>query len=199
MCHLFETISIRDGVAENLTWHQQRLDASYRTLFGMAPEFVLAEVISIPPECRQGLFRCRVDYDSEIREISFTPYQAKEITSLQLVEDNTIDYMHKSADRRQLDQLYTLRGSCGDVLIVKNGLITDTTYANVILWDGRQWLTPSEPLLPGTCRARLIHDGLISEAKIKASDLHLFKELKLINAMRGMGDMKAIPVDNISR
>jgi len=199
MYHLFETISIRDGVAENLPWHQQRLESSYNTLFGMAPGYILAEVISIPPECRHGHFRCRLDYDSQIREIGFTPYLVKEITSLQLAEDNAIDYRHKFADRRQLDQLYALRGSCDDVLIVKNGLITDTSYANVILWDGRQWLTPSEPLLPGTCRARLISDGLISEAKIKASELHLFRELKLINAMRGIEDMQAIPVGNINQ
>jgi 4-amino-4-deoxychorismate lyase len=197
MYHLFETISIRDGVAENLPWHQQRLEASCRVLFGEAPEIDLAMVINIPLKCRQGHFRCRVDYDRQIREISFAPYQVKEITSLQLIEDNTIDYRHKFADRRQPDQLYALRGSCDDVLIVKNGLITDTTYANVILWDGRQWFTPSEPLLPGTCRARLIHEGMISEAKIKASELHLYKELKLINAMRGIEDMPAIPVGNI--
>lgn len=199
MYHLFETISIREGMAENLPWHQQRLEASYMTLFGMAPGFVLAEVLSIQPECRQGHFRCRLDYNRQIKEIKFIPYLVKEITSLKLVEDNTIDYRHKFADRRQLDQLYALRGSCDDVLIVKNGLITDTSYANVILWNGRQWLTPSEPLHPGTCRARLIHNNLISVATIKASELHLFKELKLINAMRGIEDMKAIPVDNIRR
>jgi 4-amino-4-deoxychorismate lyase len=197
MYHLFETISIRDGVAENLSWHQQRLEATYKTLFGTAPGFVLAEAVVIPSECRQGHFRCRLDYSRQIREISFTPYQIKEITSLQIVEENAVDYPHKFADRRQLDQLYAMRSNCDDVLIVKNGLITDTSYANVILWDGRQWFTPSEPLLPGTCRARLIHNNLISEATIKASELHLFKELKLINAMRGIEDMKAIRFSNI--
>ncbi len=197
MSHLFETISIRNGVAENLKWHQQRLESSFLALFGYPPDFSLGNVITIPDECMKGHFRCRVDYDRQIREIRFTPYHKKEIKSLKLLEDNRIDYQYKFSDRLQLDLLYEMRGECDDVLIVKNGLITDTSFANVILWDGRRWLTPAEPLLPGTCRARLIDNGMIAETMIKVTELHLFKELRLINALRGIDDMESIPVMNI--
>ncbi|MHC1776489.1 MAG: aminotransferase class IV family protein [Lentimicrobium sp.] len=197
MSRLFETISIRNGVAENLKWHQQRLELSYLALFGHSPGFSLKKYMDIPMECRKGHFRCRVDYDRQIREIRFTLYQKKEIKSLKLVEDNGIDYRYKFSDRRHLNELYEMRGNCDDVLIVKNGMITDTSFANVVLWDGRRWLTPCEPLLPGTCRARLIENGLIGEANIKARELHLFKELRLINALRGIDDMESIPARNI--
>ncbi len=198
MCHLFETISIRGGVAENLPWHQRRLESSYFAMFGKAPVFNLSELIRIPMEAQHGHFRCRVDYDRQIRGISYTPYILREIKSLRLIEDNAIEYRHKFADRIQLDRLFALRGNCADVLIVKNGLITDTSFANIILWDGLRWSTPAEPLLPGTCRARLLAGGIISAAKISLADLHLFREIKLINALRGMDDQNGIPLNSIN-
>lgn len=197
MCLLFETISIRNGKAENLFWHQERLNASYSAIFGKTADINLAEMLKIPPEARHGHFRCRVDYNHEIVEISYTPYQIKEIKSLRLVVDDQVAYPHKFADRSQLSQLFALRGDCDDVLIVKNEFITDTTFANIILWNGRQWLTPAEPLHHGTCRARLLAGGLIYRAAIKASELFLFSEVKLINAMRGMDDTVSTPVSRL--
>jgi len=194
MYHLFETISIRNGIAENLPWHRERFEASYLSLFGKMPGFSLADVLRVPPEARQGHFRCRIDYGKEIKAISFQLVLSREINSLRLVEDNKIDYPYKFADRLRLEKLYTMRGDADDVLIVKNGFITDTSVANILLWDGRQWLTPSEPLLPGTCRARLLDCGEITGAEIKPSELRLFRKVKLINALRGMEDTKSIPV-----
>ena len=198
MCLLFETISIRNGMAENLPWHQERLEASYRSLFGKTPDFKLAEVIRLPLDCRHGHYRCRINYDQDIKDINFYPYSLKEIYSLRLVEDNFADYPHKFANRTRLDQLFDLRNGADDVLIVKNGMITDTSFANIVFWDGRRWLTPTEPLLPGTCRARLMDFGFIAESNIKPSDLRHFKEAKLINAMRGIESTQPIPVGNIT-
>jgi len=197
MSLLFETISIRNGMAENLPWHQERFEFSYHAFFGRMPDFTLFEVLHVPVNARQGHFRCRIDYDKVVKKISFNPYFEREVNKLRMVTDNSIDYRHKLANRSQLDVLFELRNDCDDVLIVKNGLISDTSVANIILWDGRRWLTPAVPLLPGTCRTRLLDYGLIHEAKIKPSDLHLFKEVKLINAMRDMDETKALPVGNI--
>lgn len=197
MCLLFETISIRNGTAENLSWHQARFEASTLALFGKSPDFSLAEVIRIPPEAQSGHFRCRIDYGKEVMDVRFQPVLSLEINSLRLIEDNEIDYPFKYADRHRLEKLFGMRGDCGDVLIVKNGFITDTSIANIILWDGQQWFTPSEPLLQGTCRARLLDCNAISEAKIKSKDLHLFSEVKLINALRRMEDTTSIPVSQI--
>lgn len=197
MYRLFETLCIRNGIAENLPWHRQRLESSYRTLFGKAPEFDLEEIINVPPGYRRGIFRCRLDYDRHHWKIQFTPYVLKEIESLQLVEDNTIDYHHKYTDRNQLDALFALRGQCDDVLVIKDGRITDTSMANVILWNGQEWLTPATPLLEGTCRARLLSQGKIRASEIGAADLWSFSEVRLINAMRGLEDGNGISTGNI--
>ncbi|MFH1119995.1 MAG: aminotransferase class IV [Bacteroidota bacterium] len=198
MCLLFETISIQGGVAENLPWHQDRVDASIRALFGKRPDFSLAEIIRVPPEARLGHFRCRIDYNTDIEKTEFQPYHLKEINSLRMVEDNEIEYPYKFNNRDRLDKLTGLRGDAGDILIVRNGFITDTSTANIIFNDGRRWLTPAMPLLAGTCRARLLDLGIIHEAKIKSSDLHLFLEAKLINAMRKPENSSAVPIEKIS-
>ena len=196
---MFETLCIRNGIAENIPWHRQRLESAYITLFGKAPGFELEDIINVTPEYRRGIFRCRLDYDRHHWEIQFTPYVMKEIDSLQLVEDNTLDYRHKYADRSRLDNLFALRGHCDDVLVVKNGRITDTSMANVILWNGQEWLTPTTPLLEGTCRARLLSQGRIRATEIRAADLWSFSEVRLINAMRGMEDSNSISTGSIPR
>ena len=48
-----------------------------------------------------------------------------------MVDCDEADYRYKSADRSLLDRLFALRGAADDVLIVRRGLITDTSIANV--------------------------------------------------------------------
>jgi 4-amino-4-deoxychorismate lyase len=92
--------------------------------------------------------------------------------------------------------LFTQRQNHDDILIVKNGLITDTSYSNVAFFDGQLWFTPHQPLLPGTARARLLHEGCLQEAKITLTDLHRFEKCSLINAMLPLGECR-VAVDNI--
>ena len=84
--------------------------------------------------------------------------------------------------------MYNQRGSCDDILILKKGWITDSYYANVVLWDGVQWFTPEEPLLEGTMRASLLEKGIIKTAGIRIEDLSRFRSLRLINALNNWND-----------
>ncbi|MCD8539847.1 MAG: aminotransferase class IV [Leadbetterella sp.] len=67
---------------------------------------------------------------------------------------------------------------------MKNGHLTDTTYCNVALFDGKEWVTPDTFLLPGTKRAALIHNGMLREIPVTVRDLPGFEALAFINAMR---------------
>jgi 4-amino-4-deoxychorismate lyase len=78
------------------------------------------------------------------------------IESLKLVEDNTISYRHKYSDRSHLLELMNMRGDCDDILIVKDGYITDTSFSNIVFFDGDKWVTPARPLLRGTMRESLL-------------------------------------------
>ena len=93
--------------------------------------------------------------------------------------------------------LFEKRSDCDDILIVKNGWITDSFSANVVFYDGTKWWTSGTPLLCGTQRARLINEGKISVCNISRNDIPKFKLAGLINAMQDLENMPVIPVDRI--
>ncbi|MGD1946112.1 MAG: aminotransferase class IV [Croceivirga sp.] len=102
-------------------------------------------------------------------------------------------------EREPIHALYALKGNCDDVLIVKQGHITDSSYANIIFWDGKTWYTPSTYLLKGTKRSQLLHDGLIRETPIELNDLERYQGFQLINAMLDFNPRDVLPISNIKR
>ena len=197
MCQFLETIKCKDGVLFNLRFHQDRLNLVRKENFGITDEIILEETIKIPDKCHAGLFRCRITYSGNIENIEFLPHHYRQIKSLKLVEDNQIDYRYKFADRQHLERLFERRDDCDDILIVKNGCITDSFTANVIFSDGSRWWTPDTPLLAGTMRAKLLAEGKISACRITADDLDKYLFAGLINAMQDTDDMPVIPVESI--
>ena len=181
MCRLLETIRVENRCLQNLEYHQARLDASRRLLFGADEGIDLKTQIKIPDIVNDGIYKCRVIYDRQIIELSFEIYHPKPIQSLKLVYDDAIDYSHKFADRNALNHLFEQRGSCDDILIVKQGLISDTSFCNILFYDGYRWLTPDKPLLPGTQRQTLIDQKIIHPQQISVSDLADFSHFMLIN------------------
>ena len=97
--------------------------------------------------------------------------------------DDTIEYAKKSTDRERIDTLFELREECDDILIVKNGHITDTSIANIALYKEGLWYTPTSPLLRGTTRQRLLESGFLHTTDIKVQDLHKYSKIALLNAM----------------
>lgn len=197
MYPLLETIKCRDGILYNLEFHNERFNKARKEQFGIADEMDLKSRIEIPENCKTGLFRCRVIYADEIVKIEFLPHQIRNISSLKRIEDNLIDYHLKYANREALQNLYEKRESCDDILIIKNGCITDSFSANVIFSDGKNWWTPDTPLLPGTQRARLLREQKISECRITADDIQKYAMVGLINALQDLDDMPRIEVKNI--
>lgn len=121
--------------------------------------------------------------------MEYFPYRPRIIKSLKIVYDDTIDYSFKYAERNELDRLFSQREKADDVLIVKNGLMTDTSIANVAFYIDGQWKTPLSPLLEGTTRARLIADGTIVCADINVDQALRASRLALFNAMIGFFEM----------
>jgi len=132
---------------------------------------------------RKGIFKCRIIYSKQIEKIEFIPYQLPNINTLKVVTENQISYDHKYLDRNHLDQLFQQKENCDDILIVKNNLVTDTYFANIVFYNGTDWVTPAKPLLKGTQRASLLEKGMIKTADIHLEDLRSFEKARLINAM----------------
>jgi len=158
----------------------------------------IGKIVTVPDIALRGVFKCRVIYDDKSFDIEFVPYIRRIVRSLAVVHDNNIDYSYKYTDRENIDILFEKRGNCDDILIVKNGMITDSSYANVVFRDSNgNWNTPSTCLLHGTRRANLLRNGLIRETEISQKDILQYVEVKLINSMMGLNDSDSIPVSEI--
>lgn len=185
-----ETIRVVDGVAQNIDLHQRRMDA---TMAHFAPD---AKRLTITPSDitgGDGVWKARVVYTPENGHIAYesAPYTLRPIHTLRLLTDDDIDYKYKSTDRRRLQLLHDACTDADDALIIRHGLVTDTTYANVAIWDGNRWLTPAEPLLRGTRRHNLLSAGKIFEAEIPASSLTHTTPVMVFNAMIEAGEIIA--------
>ncbi len=144
---------------------------------------ILSDLLAVPALLDDALYKCRVLYGRNIERVEFEAYAPRSVRSLKLVEVGSLDYKYKYADRTALNALFAQRGHADDVLMVRDGLVTDTSYANVAFFDGQNWLTPAQPLLEGTRRAKLIAEGRIMPKKISADDLSRFVCARLMNAM----------------
>jgi 4-amino-4-deoxychorismate lyase len=183
MCLLFETIRIRNCVAENLEYHQERMDRSCKVLFGKLVQKRLTEIIKKEEVPGNSLFKCRIIYDNEIRKVEYLPYQPVVIKSLKIVNADDIIYHHKFFDRSAFKKMKKNNPDADELLLTRNGLITDTTFTNAAFYDGKSWFTPEEPLLAGTRRRRLIQEGRIIPAQILSKEIHCYQKVSLFNAM----------------
>ncbi len=198
MSLLFETIQIRRKKPLNLDLHNKRFNRSRSDLFGIRKPQDLKDVIRLPDYLTDAVYKCRVLYAEEVQEVTFGEYHPQNITSLRIADGTGIDYAYKWADRTLIDQL---RGSenAEDIIIVQDGCLTDSSYANLILFDGKRWVTPSTPLLKGTMREYLLMNKMISEERLTVKDLDRMHAVKLVNAMRDFGSAPEIPINRVKR
>jgi len=196
MCRFVESIRVENGRVHDLEYHNARLNRTRHDFFGLRTEIDLHQIIPIPPD-NGSLFKCRIIYDDQIRNIEFLPYRPRMIKTLKLVRDDGIDYAYKYENRSGIDGLMNLRDSQDDILIVRHSRITDTSFSNIVFRKGCRYLTPADPLLKGTKRQKLLDGGIIEEADIKRSDLSYFDGACLINAMLEISTGLWIRIDDI--
>jgi 4-amino-4-deoxychorismate lyase len=196
MCLLVESIRIQNRIPQNLNYHNTRLNNSRRELFCKSDFLDLNILLRLPKDITNDVYKCRVEYKETIQYQEYLLYTPRIIRTLRLVINEDIDYTHKYLDRSRLDKLRTDSGA-DDVLIVKNNHITDASSANVVFYDGKNWLTPSTPLLRGTKRQQLLDNGIIHEENILVNDLKRFQMCALINAMLDLEEDRFISIKNI--
>ena len=188
MCRYIETIRIEKGRLRNIAYHGRRMNEVRREVWGVDRSASIETYIDASPY--EERTRCRVTYGRDVESVEFFPYQIRPVHSLQLVRGGQIEYRRKRADRSELNALFACRGEADDVLIVRGGLLTDTSIANIALGDGTGWYTPASPLLEGTQRACLLDAGMIRPLDIHADDLFRFQKIRLFNAMIDFGEIE---------
>lgn len=183
-----ETIRIEQGRLYNMVYHQRRLAATMAHFFPGAPVPSLAASLSRRDWPADKTWKVHVEYDgSGITLVRADEYHIRTIKALRLVDCDDITYDYKSADRSRLAALAVLKGDADEVVIVKDGLLTDTSYSNIALFDGQQWVTPRRPLLKGTMRQSLLDTGQLLERDIRADEWRQYQKVSLINAMMPLG------------
>lgn len=178
---LFETIKIEDGKIFNLAYHQARCNRSRQALFHANDTLALSSFIDAP---KTGLYRCRILYAETLHSVEYIPYQQKEINSLRIIP-SSLEYPHKYVNRDQINRLLQEAKDVDEIIIEKEGYLTDTTISNIAFYNGEQWYTPKVPLLPGTMRSKLLDEGFLHTKNIRKEDLHQYTHVALMNAMIG--------------
>ena len=193
MSRFFETIKICDKVLYNLPSHTQRVNNTREALYGLKEPIILEDWIIVPDDLCRGTYKCRVVFDPDPIEISFTPYKPPVFKTVRLVRDDTISYPFKLVDRQCIDCHKTTIPD-EEVIFVKNDEVTDSSIANVVFHDGAGYYTPSHPLLPGTQRSKLLSEQRVIETIIRTGDISKYRSFCFINAMMEFKDATWYPV-----
>lgn len=192
MSLLFETIKCENFNIHNLKYHNIRFNQSKKELFGCNTAIDLKEFIKPPSK---ELLKCKLIYSSsKIESIEFTPYIKKSIKTLKLIENNSINYPYKYLNRDIIDSCYSKKEDCDDIIIIKNGLVTDTSIANIAIFINNEWFTPQTPLLYGTIRAKYLDQGLLKTKEISIDDLYSASKIALLNAMIGFDILDKVEI-----
>lgn len=191
-----EVLKVMDGCFCDIIPHVERMNRTAGHFYGTAPGNILAN-LNVPDDMRDGVVKCRVLYDDAVRSVEFAHYVPRIIGSVAIVEAPDLDYRYKYADRQSLDMLRKACG-CDEVVFSQNGLLTDASFANILLEDvGGKLYTPSTPLLQGTMRWRLLQAGVVSERQISAGDLSRYCKMWFVNAMLGIDDKVCVPIASV--
>ena len=197
MSLFIETIQLIDGQPMRIDFHQARVDRSLNSFYGSHTHFDLQTCIDVPEPFRNGVAKCRVVYKKKVVDIHYGNYSEKRPKCIKLVESD-VRYAFKFADRMVFQELLESNPGYDDVILTRNGLITDSTYCNLLFRKQGAWYTPEEPLLEGTRRASLLQSGLVRTAKIHKNDLDHYDALMLVNALLEFKAARALPISIIA-
>jgi len=198
MLQLIETICFEKGAFQRIPLHEERMNRSRLHLCGSRDKISLAQHLIVPESLKNNTLKCRVTYSEEIEQIEYEVYTLKSIKSLKLVRDDSIEYNYKFRDRSELNNLLKMKGESDEILILKKGQVTDTSFTNIVFLKEGTWFTPVNPLLRGTRREYYIQLNLIKPVSITPDDLWQFEEARLINSMRSLEDGEPIRISDIS-
>jgi len=181
-----ESVGVYDGRAPLLPYHQARVDRTFAAFYpGQQPIDLrrLLEKTSFPP----GKRKWRVSYNHEAVKAEIAPFPKRDISCLQIMEVEDLDYAYKFTERDKLDALYQRKAQSADeILILRNGFLTDAYYYNVVVKIGSKFLTPRQPLLKGVMRAFYLENQKIQEADLTKEDLFSAEGVYLINALHSL-------------
>ena len=182
MYPFFETIRYKNGIVENVSYHQARINRTLSALGGNIP--IQLDKILIEGNVEKDIvYKIKCFYNLEgAYHIEKEIYHKKIIQTVSIHLAAQEEYQYKYTNRSWLNEALKKSGT-DEMIIVQNNMVKDGNYFNLVFFNGTEWHTPKHPLLLGTHRARLIEENKIIENIITLSDLANYTTLKYINAM----------------
>ena len=188
----FESIRLLNGIASDLNYHQARVNKTISDHQGIPIDLELLRKMENFPA--QGLYKWRVSYNTLGDTASIIQaYNAQHPTKINLIDADHIIYRYKYENREAINQLLSQSGA-SDIIMVRQGLLTDASYANLAFFNGAEWHTPKKPMLEGTQRAKLIDHAVLIEKDIYVNQLGQYQSFKRINAMITWDDSPELPI-----
>jgi len=182
MYPFFETIRYVNGVLENVSYNQARINRTVSALGGET-SIQLDKTQLVHDFEKEIVYKIKCLYNLEgAYHIEKAVYHKKTIQTVSIHQAAQEEYQYKYTNRNWLNDALKNAGT-DEMIIVQNNMIKDGNYANLVFFNGSEWHTPLHPLLLGTHRARLIDENKIIEKDITLSDLANYTILKYINAM----------------
>jgi len=112
------------------------------------------------------------------------------IESIKIFNGRIYNLRRHESRMHHINELYVQKGECDDIIIAKDGMLTDSSYSNIALLQNGKWYTPTTCLLKGTRREQLIDQGRLVEREISVDDIGKYESVCLINAMMGLGQLR---------
>ena len=171
----FETIKCEDYEIFNLEYHNKRVANTIGLNINLQ-EYIYP--------LSEELLRCKVTYnDFEVLNVEYFPYKKREISSFKLIFDDEISYSKKYLNRENLDSLFLKKEDADEIIIIKNGIVTDTSIANIAIFYENRWITSKNCLLNGTTKQRLLDNKFLVQKDISVKMLKKASQIALMNAM----------------
>ena len=197
MYPLFEAIKLVEGNHVNLEYHQARIENACEQFFQSPCLFSLIEIVKCPEAFDNKLVKCRFRYNASDYVIQFCEYKYQHASNFKLVECSNLDYSFKYTDRSLLNNLVEDAEQFDDIILVKNGLITDSSYANLVFEKDGDLFTPEFPLLHGTKRQYYLDKGILQLANISLQNIDNYNKITRINAMIDLENAEWVSIDKV--
>ena len=178
-----ETICVENRRLVRPEYHNARLNKTRLDLWASRDLWKLEDLLPVPDFVTNERHKLRITYDKQIQDIRWEKHVPRQIRKLKLVYDESVDYRYKYDNRTTLNGLYEQRADADEILIIKNGMVSDSFYCNVAFFNGQAWFTPTTNLLPGTQRSFLLDAGIVKETAISEKDIKKYTHIRLFNAL----------------
>ena len=192
----FETIRVAGGMVKHADLHLERMR---RTCFIHYNEFHFKNIFNHLQLPENGIMKLNIWYNQHETEIKVTEYVPAAIKKIKVVDcDPDFDYSFKYSDRSYLNNLLQSATGADEIIIIKNGMVTDTSKANIVFEKNGEFFTPDTFLLNGTMRQHLLHTGKMIEKTIKAEDIFSYEKMYFVNALNPLEITPAISCKTLS-